>query len=146
MVTTQELCKLFWTIPENNAQLSISCNLHPSQKTIQVRWTRCGTQPKKQGWNHNLLWTPIHGCASVGWPARNYLHQLSVDEGCNLEDLLGVMDDREGGQERVKEIYAVGMTRWWILKIKRRFYILGCIKKNLFLTNIYIVFVFTQTL
>ena len=43
-----------------------------------------------------LLWTPTHGYASVGQPIRTYLHQLCADTGCNLENLPGVINDREG--------------------------------------------------
>ena len=43
-----------------------------------------------------LLWTPIHGHASVGRPVRIYQHQLCADTGCTLENLLGAMDDRDG--------------------------------------------------
>ena len=49
-----------------------------------------------------LPWTPSHGQASVGWPAKTYLQQLWVDKGCNLEDLPDAMDDRDGKRERVR--------------------------------------------
>ena len=61
-------------------------------------------------WDHNffnsfisniLLWSPKHGCDSVGWPARIYLYQLCEDTGCSLEDLPRLMDDRDG---------------WWVRK------------------------------
>ena len=42
-----------------------------------------------------LLWTPLHGQAKVGKPARTYINQLCVDTGCSLEDLPGEMDDRD---------------------------------------------------
>ena len=34
-----------------------------------------------------LLWTPTHGCARVGRPARTYIQQLCEDTECNPEDL-----------------------------------------------------------
>ena len=40
-----------------------------------------------------LLGTPIDGSASVGWPAKTYIHQLCADTWCSLEDRLGAMDD-----------------------------------------------------
>ena len=42
-----------------------------------------------------LLWTPTHGCTSVGRLARTYLHLPSVDTECSLGELLGggAMDD-----------------------------------------------------
>ena len=48
-----------------------------------------------------LLWTPMHGLTSVGWPARTYVHQLCADTGCNLEDLVEVMDVSDEWQERI---------------------------------------------
>ena len=60
-----------------------------------------------------LLWTIKHGRASVGRPARTYLYLLRTDTGCNLEDLLWAMVDRDGWRERVKGIRAVSRTWWW---------------------------------
>ena len=62
-----------------------------------------------------LLWTPSHGQAKAGWPARTYLKQLWANMGCNPEDLLEAMDDREGWRERVRVICVDGMTWWWWL-------------------------------
>ena len=41
-----------------------------------------------------LLWTPLHGRAKAGLPARTYLQQLCADMGCSPEDLPEAMDDR----------------------------------------------------
>ena len=49
-----------------------------------------------------LLWTPTHGCARVGRPARTYIQQLCEDTGCNPEDLPEAMNDREKWRETVK--------------------------------------------
>ena len=57
-----------------------------------------------------LLWTPSHGQAKVGRPARTYIQQLCADIGCSLENLLGTMNDRDGWQERVREICASNAT------------------------------------
>ena len=46
--------------------------------------------------------------AKAGRPTRTYIQQLCTDTGCGLEDLLGVMDDRDGWQERFREIPAGG--------------------------------------
>ena len=85
-------------------------------KTIQVRWTRhvghCWRRRDKLK-SGILQWTPSHGRAKAGWPARTYIQQLSADIGCTLEDLPGMMDDREGLWERVREIHAGGVTWWW---------------------------------
>ena len=37
------------------------------------------------------------------WPTRKHLHQLYLDTGCNLEDLPGAMDERDGCQKRERE-------------------------------------------
>ena len=85
----------------------------------------CGTLLKKKEWTTTEVWkklisdvllcTPTHGHASVGWPARTYIHQLCVNTGCSLENLLGVMDDRDRWRERerIREISAFGTTWWW---------------------------------
>ena len=60
----------------------------------------CQTLLEKQELiNAILLLNPTHGSASVGWLARTYLHQICVDTGCSLEDLLKEMDDRNGWRE-----------------------------------------------
>ena len=65
-----------------------------------------------------LLWTPSHGCASVGWPTRTYLQQPCMDTGCSLEEMPEAMDDREEWWERVREIHASSMMMMMmILKI-----------------------------
>ena len=67
------------------------------------------TNPSKMTWDtagkvrtdisNVLQWPPPHGCVSVGWPERTYLHQLCMDTGCNLEDLPRVTDDGDGWRE-----------------------------------------------
>ena len=60
------------------------------------------------------LWTPSHGRAKAGRPARTYMHQLFADTEYSLEDLPGAMDDRDGWRERVREIHASGAKwLWW---------------------------------
>ena len=41
-----------------------------------------------------LLWTPTHGRAKAGRPARTYIQQLCEDTGCCPEDLPRAMNDR----------------------------------------------------
>ena len=85
-------------------------------KTIQVKQTRHAGhcwRSKDKLISYILLWIPSHGQAKVGRPARTYLQQLCADTGCSLEDLLGVMDDRDRCQERVREICAGSTWRWW---------------------------------
>ena len=50
-----------------------------------------------------LLWTPTHGRASVGQPARAYLHQLCANREYNLEYLPEAMDDKNGWGKRERE-------------------------------------------
>ena len=60
-----------------------------------------------------LLWTPTHRRASVGRPARTYLHQHCADTGCNAEVLPGVMDDSDVWWQTDIEIQVVNSTWWW---------------------------------
>ena len=46
-----------------------------------------------------LLWTPLHGQAKAGRPARTYIQQLCADTGCSPEDLTKAMDNRKGWRE-----------------------------------------------
>ena len=57
-----------------------------------------------------LLWTPRHGRAKAGRPARTYIQQLCEDTGCYPEDLPRAMNDREEWQERVRDIHATSAT------------------------------------
>ena len=60
-----------------------------------------------------LLWTPTHGRAKAGRPARTYIQQLCEDTGCWPEDLPEAMNDREKWRERVRDIRATSTTWWW---------------------------------
>ena len=44
----------------------------------------------------DLILTAGHERASVDRPAKVNKNQLCVDTGCNLKDLLGVLDDSDG--------------------------------------------------
>ena len=79
-------------------------------KTIQIRQTRHAGQcwrSKDELISGVLFWTPSHGHASIGKLGRTYLQQLCTDTGCNLEDLLEVMDDKNRWQERRKSMPVV---------------------------------------
>ena len=52
-----------------------------------------------------LLWTPSHGRAKAGRPARTYIQQLCADTGCIPED----PPERLGGVARESQ----GYPRWW---------------------------------
>ena len=91
-------------------------HLTPIRKTIQVWWTRHAGhwwRSKDKLISNILLWTPSHGRANAGRPARTYLQQLCANTGCSLEDLPGVMNDRDWWRERFREICADGTTWWW---------------------------------
>ena len=99
-------------------------HLPPIIKNIQVRRSRhtghCW-RSREELISVILLWTPSHGRAKAGQPDWTYIPQLSADARCSLEDLQGAMDDREGWQERVREIWADGATWWWFwCSIKKR--------------------------
>ena len=85
-------------------------------KTIQIIWTRYAGhcwRSRDEIIRDVLLWTPSHGWAKAGRPARTYIQQLCEDTGCSPEDLLEAMNDRKKWRERVRDICADGMTRWW---------------------------------
>ena len=66
-------------------------------KTIQVRRTRLTghcRKSKDELISDILWWTPSHGRAKTGRPARTCLQQLCADTGCGLEDLQGAKHDR----------------------------------------------------
>ena len=91
-------------------------HLPPILNTIQIWQTRHAGhcwRIKDELIGNFLLWTPSHGCASVGRPAKIYLQQLSTNTGSSLEDLPEMMDDRDGWQERVREIRATSKSWWW---------------------------------
>ena len=90
--------------------------LPPITKTIKIRWTRHAGhcwKSRDELIGDVFLWTPSHGRAKAGRPARTYIQQLCVVTGCSPEDLLEAMDDREGWRERIRDICADGATWWW---------------------------------
>ncbi len=60
-----------------------------------------------------LLWTPTHGRAKAGRPARTYIQQLCEDTECCPEDLPRAMNDREEWRERFRDIHATSAIWWW---------------------------------
>ena len=101
---------------QHPTRLQLYGHLPPITKTIQVRRTRHAGhcwRSKDELISDLLLWTPTHGCARVGRPARTYIQQLCEDTGCNPEDLPEAMNDREKWRETVRDIRAGGATWWW---------------------------------
>ena len=90
----------------------------PITKTIKVRRTRhaghcCWSRDELT--RDVLLWTPLHGRAKAGRPARTYIQLLCADTGCSPEDLPEAMDDTEWWEERARDIRANGVTCWCFL-------------------------------
>ena len=86
-------------------------------KTIQVRRTRHAGhcwRSRDELINDVLLWTPTHGRAKAGRPARTYIQQLCEDTGCCPEDLPRAMNDWEEWRERVSDIRATSAIWWWV--------------------------------
>ena len=91
-------------------------HLPPITKTIQVRRTRHAGhcwRSRDELISDILLWTPTHGRAKAGRPARTYIQQLYEGTGCCPEDLPEAMNDREKLRERVRDICATSTTWWW---------------------------------
>ena len=88
-------------------------HLPPITKTIQVRRTRHAGhcwRSRDELISDVLLWTPTHGRAKAGRPARTYIQQLCEDTGCCPEDLPEAMNDKEKWRERVRDIRATSTT------------------------------------
>ena len=116
---------------QHPTRLQLYGHLPPITKTIQVRRTRHAGhcwRSKDELISDVLLWTPTHGCARVGRPARTYIQQLCEDTGCNPEDLPEAMNDREKWRETVRDIRACGATWWWWWYIYIYIYILKKVK------------------
>ena len=93
-------------------------HLPPITKTIQARWTRHAGhcwRSKDEIVSDVLLRTPAYGQSKAGRPAWTFIQQLCDDKGCNPEDLLKAMNDRETKRERVRDIRASLTTWWWLL-------------------------------
>ena len=93
----------------------------PITKTIQVRRTRHAGhcwRSRDELISDVLLWTPTHGRAKAGRPARTYIQQLCEDTGCCPKDLPRAMNDREEWRERVRDIRATSTTWWWWLVLR----------------------------
>ena len=88
-------------------------HLPPITKTIKIRRTRHAGhcwRSSDELISNVLLWTPSNDRAKAGRPARTYMQQLCLDTGCTPEDLPEAMVNREGWQERVRDIRVDGVT------------------------------------
>ena len=78
-------------------------HLPPITKTIQVKRIRLAGHcwwSKDERISDMILWSPSHGRAKAGRPARTYIQLLCAHTGYSLEDLPGAMDNRDGWRER----------------------------------------------
>ena len=75
---------------QHSIKQQLYSHLPPIKKSIQVRRTRHAGycwRSRDELISDTLLWTPSHGRAKAGRPARTYIEQLCADTGCSLEDL-----------------------------------------------------------
>ena len=122
MAITQECCEEYWTSPGGSTptKQQLYGHLPPFTKTIKVRQTRHAEhcwRSKDKLISDILLWTPSHGRAKAGRPARTYIQQLYADTGYSLEDLLGTMNDRDGWWKEI----CVGSMTWWCWCVQSKF-------------------------
>ena len=100
--------RMLWAILNKSCRQHLTkqqlcSHLPPITKTIHVRWTRHSGhcwKSKDKLVSDILLWTPSHGWAKAGRPARTYIQQLCANTGYSLEDLPEAIDDIETGGER----------------------------------------------
>ena len=108
------------------------CHQPPITKTIRVRRTRymghCW-RSRDELISGVFLWTPLHGLAKAGQPARTYIQQLCADTRCCSEDLPEAKDDREGWRERFRDICADGATWWFCSYIRVYFQLVTFVRK-----------------
>ena len=107
--------KLSITSPSGNTpkRHQLYDHLPPIMKTIQVRRTRHAGhcwRSRDELISDVILWTPTHGRAKAGRPARKYIQQLCEDTGCCPENLPEAMNDREKWREMVRDILATSTT------------------------------------
>ena len=102
--------------PQHPTRHQLYGHLPPITKTIQVRRTRHAGhcwRSRDELIRDILLWTPTHGRAKAGRPARTYIQQLCKYTGCCPEDLPRAMNDRKEWRERYRDIRVTSATWWW---------------------------------
>ena len=89
----------------------------PLTSHLKNHWTKmnktCGTLLDKQGQTHAHSSMDSYTWTCHFWLAGKNLHQLCVEIGCSLEDLVGEMNT-----ERVRQIGAVNAT-WWCVYLEK---------------------------
>ena len=92
------LNKSWWQHPTRH---QLYGHLPPITKTIQVRRTRHAGhcwRSRDELIRDVLLWTPTHGRAKAGRPARTYIQQLCEDTDVVLKTYLGRWTIRRSGE------------------------------------------------
>ena len=115
-------------------------HLPPITKISRVRRTKHAGQcwrSKDELISNILPWTPSHGRAKAGRPARTYTEQLCADTGYSLEDLPGAINDQDGWRERVREILAGSATWWWILFTPKSGWLIYYLKMHLIVRSLF---------
>ena len=113
--------RMLWAIlnkswQQHPTRSQLYSHLPPITKTIQARRTRHARhcwRSKDEIISDVFLWTPAYGQSKAGRPAWTFIQQLCDDTGCNPEDLLEAMNDRETWRKRVWDIRASRTTWWW---------------------------------
>ena len=104
----------YWN--QHSTKLQLYGHLPPISQTILVKQTR-HTEHCRRRQNeiksNVFLRTPARRCASVDQLARSYIYQVCENTRSSLESLPWVMNDKDGGQKRVKELHDVCATWWW---------------------------------
>ena len=99
-----QLTKLNKSWRQHPTKQQLYGHLPPITKNIKIRRTRHAGhcwRSRDELISDVLQWTPSHGRAKAGRPARTHIHQLCIDTGCNPEYLPKTMNERErwrGGQ------------------------------------------------
>ena len=100
-------------------------HLPPIMKTIPLRRTRHAGHSWRS-WEELisdvLLWTSSQGRAKAGRPAWTHIQQFCEETECSPGDQPETMTDKEGWQEKVRDIRADGTTRWWWFSWKPALY------------------------
>ena len=63
--------------------------------------------------HHHHLKNHEQDMLGTGGEVSTCIYQLWADTGCSLEELPGVMDDRNGWWERESRDYVISLTWWW---------------------------------
>ena len=115
MEATQECYMLSLKNPGSNTPQNNNCTSHLANHSSKTNKTYRALL-EKQGRSHvTFTYRLQHIDAPVlADQPKSYIHQLCADTGCSLEDLSGVMDDRDRWQKEVRKHHHISVTwRWW---------------------------------